>query len=206
MRRRRPGGRSRQPSAGLGRLAPDRGDLRLPVPDDAGRDAFAAVVRGRDAGRAFLAGAAFGEAGALAVAAFAGAAFAGAAFAGAALATAAFARAGGREAARRLGATVLFGAGAFEGAPFVEAAFAGAAAPAVSPARLASSFATAADALATWRCRRTSSARASLRSRSAFAIERSWRAFFAMVPPTRRSSARSSSPDDPIVEMMQVQD
>jgi hypothetical protein len=143
--------------------------------------------------RGFVPAAAFFGAAAFVVAAFeladfvvaafvddlAGAAFTAAAFAGAALA--ADARAVGRRigpaflAAVGFAAEALFGAGAaFEGAALADADV-----PPVS----ASSLAILATALLTWRCRWASSSRASLRSRSAFAIERSCRACFAMVPP-----------------------
>jgi hypothetical protein len=118
-------------------------------------------------------------------------AFLGAAFAAVALAPApdlaAAAFVGAALAADFLGAALA--AALLLGAAFAAAALAGAAAvareaagAALSAARFASSFVTVAEALPTWRCRRTSSARASFRSRSAFAIARS-RACFAMVPP-----------------------
>jgi hypothetical protein len=117
-------------------------------------------------GAAFVA-AAFDDAAALAVVALLGADLV-AAFLGVALAVAA-----------------LLGAAAFAGA--------GAATP-VSPARSASSFATVAEALATWRCRRTSSARASRRSRSAFAIARSRTCCFAIVPPVLSTAGSMVEP------------
>jgi hypothetical protein len=168
---------------------------------DAGR-AFDAAVRGLVAERVFFAGAAF------VVAAFAGAAFAAAAFAGAfavaafagALAAAAFAGAAFAGAALRLSGAAFPGAFAWA---FAGAAFAGPDPLVLSSARRASSFDTVAEALVTWPCRRTSSARASLRSRSAFAIERTC---FAMVPPhaDRRLDRRART--IPIVEMMLLED
>ena len=149
------------------------------VPDDV-RAVLGALVRGRAAGRAFFAGAAFGEA--------------------AAAGAAGFAVDEGADPRRRVGGgTALLAAavraGAVAGVAFAGAAFAAdfadvalaglrligvvftvADPPDPISARRASSAATDADALVTWRCRRTSSARASLRSRSALAIARSRRA------------------------------